>query len=212
MAAETVILAHGLWMMGSEMSLLKRRLRSAGYHVAQFRYRMVTRSLEHNTERLAEFISKHAGAQTHVIGHSLGGVLALQTLRKYPSLPVSRVICLGSPLVDTSAGRKFIRYGAGRAMLGRTLPEAVFDHPLEEWSGSQEVGVIAGTRSLGLGKFILKLPRPNDGMVTLGETCLPGITDHLELPVTHTGLVLSDTVVEQCKEFLRNGRFRRSSA
>ena len=207
MAKETVILAHGLWMMGSEMALLKRRLRAAGFHVVQFRYRMVTRPLEFNSARLATFIRKHAGEVTHVIGHSLGGVLALQTLRAHPDLPVDKVICLGSPLCDSKAGRRFMRLPTGKAWLGKTLPEAIFDKPLGEWRGRQAVGVIAGSKALGMGRVIAAMPKPNDGMVAVRETCLPGITDHLTLELTHTGLLLSEQTSEQCEQFLRQGQF-----
>ena len=207
MSGETVILAHGLWMTGSEMSLLKRRLRKAGFHVVQFRYRMVTRPLAHNSEKFAAFIRQHATGTTHIIGHSLGGVLALHTLQDYPDLPVERVICLGSPLLDTKAGRRFVRLPTGKAWLGKTLPEAIFEKPLHHWTGRQEVGVVAGTRAFGLGRMIESIPRPNDGMVAVSETCLPGITDHLEANVSHTGLVLADSVAQQCTVFLRNGRF-----
>ena len=33
-----------------------------------------------------------------LVGHSLGGLVALEALRRQPDLPVSRVVCLGSPL------------------------------------------------------------------------------------------------------------------
>jgi len=209
MSADTIILAHGLWMMGSEMSLLKRRLRAAGFHVVQFRYRMVTRHLDFNAEKFAAFITKHAAGRTHLIGHSLGGVLALQTLRAHAGLPIGKVICLGSPLRDSTAGRRFMNLPMGKAWLGKTLPEAVFDNPLGEWDGPQQVGVIAGTRAFGLGRVISAIPRPHDGMVAVSETCLPGITDHLEVHVGHTGLVLSREVANQCVEFLQHGRFSR---
>jgi pimeloyl-ACP methyl ester carboxylesterase len=209
MSKDTVILIHGLWMTGVEMSFLKRRLRAAGLHVVQFQYRMVSKSLEHNCEHLARFIREQQEHPVHLLGHSLGGVLALQTLQRYPELPVNKVVCLGSPLLDSSAGRRFIRFAHGRAMLGKTLPEAVFEKPLIAWSGTQTVGVIAGTRSLGLGRIITRLPRPNDGMVSLAETCLPGIDDHLEMNVGHMALVLSATVAKQCISFLRQGKFAR---
>jgi hypothetical protein len=205
-----VILLHGLWMTGVEMLVLRRRLRAQGFRTRQFHYRMVTRSLEHNQCKLQKFIARHARARVHLVGHSLGGVLALQTLQQFPELPVDKVICLGSPLVDSAAGRRLLSFGAGRAILGKTLPEAVVNQPLKGWSGHQPVGVIAGTRSVGLGRIITSLANPNDGMVTLEETCLPGIADHLALPVSHTGLVLSRTVAEQCGCFLRHGAFRRS--
>jgi len=209
MSAETIILVHGLWMMGAEMSLLKRRLRAHGYAVHQFRYRMMAKSLDHNCAQLKEFIEQHSGDKTHIVGHSLGGVLALQTLQAYPELLVSSVICLGSPLVDSAAGRRVSRVGAGRVILGKTMPEAVFETPLKEWSGQTRVGVVAGNSGFGLGKMIGKLPKPNDGVVALAETCLPGITDHLEVSVSHTGLILSTDVARQCHWFIRHGSFQR---
>jgi pimeloyl-ACP methyl ester carboxylesterase len=206
---ETIILVHGLWMTGTEMALLKRRLRARGYHVHQFRYRMVMRTLDQNQVKLKSFIEKYATGKVHIIGHSLGGVLALQTLQLYPDLSVDKVICLGSPLVDSAAGRRVAQVKAGRAILGKTLPEAVFEAPLQSWSGPQSVGVIAGNRGFGLGKMVGALPKPNDGVVSVAETCLPGIDDHIEIPRGHTGLLVSPLVAAQCAWFIRHGKFRR---
>lgn len=206
---DTIILLHGLWMTGFELGILQRRLQERGFNVVRFRYHMMNYSLEHNRRRLRRFVLAQAGGgDLHLVGHSLGGVLALQTLRRYPDLPVAKVVCLGSPLVDTRAGRLLERLGAPtRAVLGKTLPEAVFGQPLVRWEGAQPVGVIAGTRSFGLGRLILKLPKPNDGMVALIETQLPGITDSWHTSVGHTGLVLSSAVAQQCAAFLRDNRF-----
>jgi pimeloyl-ACP methyl ester carboxylesterase len=210
MEGPTVILLHGLWMTGAEMLVLRRRLRAQGFRTRQFHYRMVTRSLDHNRRKLQKFITDQARYSVHLVGHSLGGVLALQTLQQFPELPVDRVVCLGSPLIDSAAGRRMLRFRVGQSVLGKTLPEAVVNQPLKEWSGRQPVGVIAGTLSAGMGRVIMTLAQPNDGLVTLEETCLPGIADHLALPVSHTGLVLSRQVAEQCGWFLRHGSFRRS--
>src|SRR5210317_2233008 len=122
MARDTIILLHGLWMTGSEMSLLRRRLRKDGFLVDQFRYSTLAHSLGHNTERLARRIRQYDHT-VHLIGHSLGGVLSLQTLRRYPDLNVDKVICLGSPLLDAQAGRTFQRTLPGRIIIGKTLPE-----------------------------------------------------------------------------------------
>jgi pimeloyl-ACP methyl ester carboxylesterase len=206
----TVVLLHGLWMTGLELTIMQRRLQDLGYHVVRFRYRMVNCSLNYNMQSLCRFIGQHAddSAELHLVGHSLGGVLALQTLRRYPELPVAKVVCLGSPLVDTRAGRFVERLGeVGRAALGKTLPEAIFREPLVRWEGSQPVGVIAGTRGIGLGRLVTRLPKPHDGMVALIETQLPGITDSCEVNRGHTGLVISRTVVKQCHAFLQTGRF-----
>ena len=208
----TVILLHGLWMTGFELGILQRRLQEQGYHVVRFRYHMVNYSLEHNMRSLRRFIcAQQVAGPLHLVGHSLGGVLSLQTLRRYPDLPIGKVVCIGSPLVDTLAGRFVERLGPpARAVLGKTLPEAVFGDPLVRWEGPQPVGVIAGTRGIGLGRLIVKLPKPNDGMVALIETQLPGITDSWSTHVGHTGLIMSSAVAQQCAAFLQHDRFART--
>jgi pimeloyl-ACP methyl ester carboxylesterase len=206
MARPTVILVHGLWMKGLEMSYLRRCLRELGYPVEQFRYRTVASNLASNCTRLRAFIQRH-NHPVALIGHSLGGVLSLHTLCRYPELPVAKVICIGSPLVDTAAGRSMYGFKAGRFILGRLLPEAVFHSPLKRWNGKQRVGVIAGTRSMGPGQIMARLSRPNDGTVAVAETRLPGITDHLEWPLSHLQLLFSKGVAEQCDAFLQHSRF-----
>jgi pimeloyl-ACP methyl ester carboxylesterase len=217
---QDVICIHGLWMPGHEMTLLRRRLRHIhGYRVRQYSYRSVTLGLDAAVEKLREFIDETISAGTNdaasgerdrtvqLVAHSLGGVLALHMLRRYPDAPVERVVCLGSPLVDSQPARKFLRIDAGKFVVGRTLIEGVIEQPLGEWGGKQEVGVIAGTRPFGSARFIMKIDEPNDGVVSVAETQLPGITDYVELPVTHAGLVLSRRVENQAAHFLRDGRF-----
>jgi hypothetical protein len=54
---------------------------------------------------------------------------------------------------------------------------------------------------------VLKLPQPNDGAVTVAETRLPGLRDHLVLSVTHTGLLVSARVAREVCAFLTHGHF-----
>ena len=70
------------------------------------------------------------------------------------------------------------------------------------------VGVIAGTRAFDPLGWLL-LPRPNDGRVAVARTRLPGMTDHLVLPVTHTLMMRSLVVIAQTLHFLGQGRFER---
>ena len=97
----------------------------------------------------------------------------------------------------------------GEDILGATIRDAVLSGGLTEYRGNREVGVIAGTLSVGLGAIIDNLPSPNDGTVAVEETRLPGIKDHLEVSVTHTGLLVSPVVVSQTAYFLRHGEFAR---
>ena len=189
------------------LSLLGRRLSQHGFYIAQFTYPSVRAGLSANTRRLHDFISKLGRERIHIVGHSLGGVLALHLLQEYPAEHIGRVVCLGSPLSDSAAFRNIQRRSWGRKIVGRTLTDAMEGSGLHTFSSDIEVGSIAGTMRLGVGRVSGSLPAPHDGVVTVAETNLPGITDQITLPVSHTGFVLSRTVAEQTAQFLRHGKF-----
>ena len=204
----SVVCIHGLWMNGMEMALLRRSLRRKhNFRTSQFSYQAVTEGMAENTRRLSNFIDKLPVDTVHVVGHSLGGVLVLQMLKRFPTVKVGRVVCLGSPLVDSSAARHLSRGAWGRKIIGKTLREAVLETPLNAADPHHEVGVIGGTVSLGLGLLVGRLREPHDGIVMETETRLPGLTDHVMLPVNHFGLIISRRVADETAAFLRHGRF-----
>jgi len=212
-ARETVVLVHGLWMTGSESGLLRSRLElDYGFAPTQFSYPTVEAGLEDNIRLLHEFIRAAEGETLHVVGHSLGGLLALHTLTRFPDPRPGRIVCLGSPLRGSLAARAMALLPFGNEILGATIRDAVLSGGLTEYRGSREVGVIAGTLGMGLGVVIESLPVPNDGTVAVEETRLPGIKDHLEIEVSHMGLLTSPLVVSQTAYFLRHGVFARSGA
>ncbi len=195
-------------MNGLEMGVLRSRLVSrCEYPALTFSYRSVSRALPENARRLRRRIDEIDADTVHLVGHSLGGVLVLQMLNLFPTERVGRIVCLGSPLVDSRAARHLMHWGLGRRILGRTLRDGVFRQPLISVDGDREIGVIAGSVGLGLGAIVGKLESPHDGVVTVRETRLPGITDHLVLSVNHFGLVFSGKVADQTAHFLRFGGF-----
>lgn len=209
--ADPVVLLHGLWMTGLEGGLLRSRLRDDyGFAPESYSYPTVQLGLDDNMRRLHEFIAAVPGERLHLVGHSLGGVLALHTLLRYPDPRPGRVVCLGSPLRGSAAARALAALPFGIGMLGATMRDAVLDGGLRHYDGAQEVGVIAGTLGLGLGAILENLQLPHDGTVAVEETRLPGITDHLEVAVTHMGLLSSAVVASQTAYFLRHGNFARS--
>ena len=58
-----------------------------------------------------------------------------------------------------------------------------------EWRCARELGVIAGTRPLGLGRFFARFDEDCDGTIAVSETKLPGHTAHVTLPVSHMGML-----------------------
>ena len=55
----------------------------------------------------------------------------------------------------------------------------------------------------------MSLPGDNDGVVTIEETRIPGLADHIVLPVSHSGMLFSGDVADQTANFLRQGKFAR---
>lgn len=208
---ENVVLVHGLWMTGAETGLLRSRLQDDyAFDVRQYSYYTVSIGLDENVARLAEFLAAVPGETLHVVGHSLGGLLALHTALRRPDPRPGRIVCLGSPLRGSSAARAMAGLPFGEELLGATIRDAVLNGGMKSWEGAREVGVIAGTMGVGLGAVIQELPVPNDGTVAVVETQLPGVKDHLELEVSHTGLLVSPAVVSQTAYFLRHGEFARA--
>ncbi|MEX0976816.1 MAG: lipase family protein [Woeseia sp.] len=212
MTAEAVIFIPGIWMPAAEMLFLRRQLERkhelAGFC---FGYRSVRDTLQDNATRLAECISATKAETVHLVGHSLGGVLALHTLSVHDRLPVGRVVCLGSPLCGSRVALALTGQAWGRRILGNTLPSCVVERSARDWAAAvtsaREVGVIAGTSAVGFGRLIAKLDEASDGTVTVAETRLPGIKDHVLMPVTHTAMVFSAAVAAQIARFAQRGQF-----
>jgi hypothetical protein len=96
-------------------------------------------------------------------------------------------------------------------LLGGAIAEECLDWSPREWSGRRDVGVIAGSVGLGLGRLLADLEDEHDGTVMVEETRLPGAKDHLVVATSHTGLVWSAEVANQTRHFLDHGAFRRGA-
>ncbi|HET7844201.1 MAG TPA: alpha/beta hydrolase [Xanthomonadales bacterium] len=202
-ATEHVVLVHGLWMRALAMGALGRRLRAAGYDVATFDYASVGLGPEPACERLRERIAKMKG-RVHVVGHSLGGLVALESLRDVEAHE-GHVVCLGSPLRGSGAARRLGLWPIGRSLVGRSLE--LLHAGVPPWHGRVPVGVVAGSAPYGLGQLLGGFAEPNDGTVAISETRLDGIADHVVVPSTHTGLIYNEAVARQAAHFLAHGRF-----
>ncbi|HET6912562.1 MAG TPA: alpha/beta fold hydrolase [Rhodanobacteraceae bacterium] len=207
---EHVILLHGLWMRGFSMLALRQRLLHAGFAVHGFEYASVVAQPQRSLARLraamrALMKERPAPRRVHLVGHSLGGIVALQCVNGTDDLPPGRVVCLGTPLTGSAAARGLLEWPMGAQMLGFSM-HALLDG-VPEWKGVREVGVVAGCLPHGLGAHLAHFEGAHDGTVSVAETRLPGITDHCVVQATHTGLLLSATAARQTVAFLRNGHF-----
>lgn len=201
-----VVVVHGLWMNGLESFLLRDRLKSAGFAPSVFRYPSLHASLAQVTAALAARL-RAAGDTVHVVAHSLGGLVALETLQGAGDLPPGRVVLLGSPVQGSRAASAIANWSLGPQLLGSLAVAELARARDRRWHGPREIGLIAGSRSAGLGRVFADLPQPNDGTVCVDETDLPGATARVVLDVSHTGMLLSQAVAAATSRFLMQGSF-----
>jgi pimeloyl-ACP methyl ester carboxylesterase len=209
---DSVILVHGIWAHGVTMVMMKYRLQKEyGFDVHIFNYPSVKGTLDDNARRLSGFIRDLGLDETHVIGHSLGGVIALRMYAIDDDAVPGRIVCMGSPLTGSRAAEFLSTRNWAEPILGESLPAGVVREAANKWAShvceTRDVGSIAGTLPMGVGRLITSFEGDNDGTVAVAETRLEGAKDHICLPVSHTNMLLSSDVVDQAVAFLRRGEF-----
>ena len=195
------------------MKKLESVLNDQGYQTVNYSYP----STKHEIAKLADDAISDAlsrcpkNCKINFVTHSMGGILVRHYLSLNTIENLGRVVMLGPPnqgsqVVDTLKkvpGFKLINGPAGmqlgteRRSIPNMLGSAVFD-----------VGIIAGTRSINLLLSTL-MPSPNDGKVSVENTKLEGMADHISLPVNHPFMMKNKIVIEQVLCFLKNGIFKR---
>jgi len=210
---DSVILLHGLARSERSMQKLEKALLKHGYFVQNVNYE----STRNNVAKLAEQAISPALAacketgKVNFVTHSLGGILVRQYLQNHPVENLGRVVMLGPPnkgseVIDKLRdfpgfyffhGDAGLELGTGATSLPNKLGRANFD-----------LGIIAGTRSVNL--FLSSLiPGVDDGKVSVENTKLEGMRDHLEMEVTHPFMMRNDKVIDQVVHYLKTGKFKR---
>ena len=202
-----VVLVHGLWYRCWSMALLKKRLAAHGFQVRCFSYPTLAQRPDVSARALAGFCRKSGLDTVHLVGHSLGGLLILAMLGQGGYQPSGRLLLLGTPLAGSRVARRTAGWPGGKLLLGHCgdLLAGGASAAARAWT----CGMIAGTRGIGLGRLTGVRLGPGDGTVAVEETHHQMVSERLELPVSHTGLLASRTVAEEAAHFLAYGHFHR---
>jgi pimeloyl-ACP methyl ester carboxylesterase len=207
-ARETVVFLHGIWMVGAEMSLLRHRVERCGFETCQFRYQSLRKTPRENAAALNGFLHRIDADIIHLVGHSLGGIVILHLFRHFPDQKPGRVVMLGTPVQGSQVADQVQDTGWMKPVLGRATEQGLLgDAP--RWESTRELGMIAGTKGIGVGLLLTRgrLPQPHDGTVRLEATQTSGLTDHLAVPYTHSGMLFARPVAQAVCQFLKTGQF-----
>jgi len=193
-------------MTGAVFALQRAQLAKRGYRASPFSYSSIRLPLDEIATRLAHEVKAAAAPSVDIVAHSLGGLAVLDMLALYSQLPVRRVVLLGTPCVRSRAVQQLTAWKAARTLIGKALVQWEPERGLAAVQ-TFEVGMIAGTLPIGLGRMVVRLPPPHDGVVCVDETRLAGLRDHLTMPVSHSGMLVSSRVTRQICSFLEQGHF-----
>lgn len=200
-----VLLVHGLWMRSISMLWLANRLRGQGFDTELFGYYSLLQDTDAVIARLAETLREAPG--THVVAHSLGGLLALRAAEHVGVDRVGRIVCLGSPLAGSQAAASIVsKIPAGATLVGHN--RALLAAGIGQIPAGLQVGAVAGCVPHGLGGVVAHFACEHDGTVAIPETRVPGLADHAVVHASHSGLLFSEAAARRATEFLREGRFQ----
>jgi pimeloyl-ACP methyl ester carboxylesterase len=204
-----VVYLHGLWMPGGESLLLRHRLANDfGLTLHSFRYSALSSNMSAISEKLAAFVRELGTPAVHFLGHSLGGLVIHRFLERFPEQPAGRAVFLGTPSLASRAAERAGRFAPVAHLMGQSIAEELLQPRERRWTHEQRpLGIVAGTQPIGVGQLLANFDEDNDGTVAVSETRMPGAADHIVLPVSHFGMVLSARVAHEAGLFLTQGRF-----
>ena len=208
-----VVLLHGISRTPRSCRKMQAALEAGGYATLNLGYASRHKPLEKLAEDIHPAIELFAGGVTgsvHFVGHSMGGLLARVYLVRHRPQRLGRVVMLGTPnsgseIADRLRHLRPYRafFGPAGQQLGTQRNEAIkaLFPPV-----NYPVGIIAGDRSIYPITSAF-LPKPHDGRVSVTNTRLDGMADHIVIHTSHPWLVRHSVAVAQTIAFLKAGKF-----
>jgi len=201
-----VVLVHGIWMHGMAMQVIARLLEQRGFRTHRVSYDFLGASPAENAESLHAEV-RALGEPVHLVAHSLGGIVVLHLLSRYPELEIGRVVLLGSPVRGSRVARRVHARAFLRPLLGRSVEKGLLGGAPEP-DGRVPLGVITGSARFGVSALLYPTEDTSDGVVAESETLLDNVTERISLPRSHSAMLFSRLCADHIARFLLTGTFR----
>ncbi|MCP1851050.1 MULTISPECIES: alpha/beta fold hydrolase [unclassified Bradyrhizobium] len=208
-----VVLLHGISRTARSFRRMELALRAAGFATLNLDYDSRRKPLDALAEDIHLSLDQFARSldgSVHFVCHSMGGLLARVYLARHRPARLGRVVMLGTPNGGSEIADRLKYLAAYRAYFGpagqqlvtrRDAATSALLPPLD-----YSAGIIAGNRSV-YPITSMALPRPHDGRVSVTNTRLEGMADHIVIRTSHPWLVRNKEAIAQTIAFLQEGKF-----
>lgn len=209
--ARVVVLQHGLFRTSASLSRLERALRAHGYEPLNVGYPSTRGGIDAHADRLAAAIAarRSAGpvAGWAFVGHSMGGLVVAEALRRADAVRPWAVVTIGTPhrgavLADLRKRWFVFRWAMGTAAACELSPGD--PRHARPWPADCPLGAIAGQLP---GDGHAAIPGADDGTVAVAEALPDAAVARLVLPLGHTRLSFADAAITATLAFLARGSF-----
>jgi pimeloyl-ACP methyl ester carboxylesterase len=195
-------------MQGLFMRIMGKMLESNGFRTKTVSYNFLKRAPAENAQHLYDEIGLLGAKKINLVGHSLGGIVILHLLHKFPDLQIDKVVLIGSPVKGSSVARRVHKVPLLRPLLGRSVEEGLLGGA-PTFALGRPLGIITGSGKLGISALLYPSGEASDGVVRECETLLENATDRISLPLSHSTMIFSRQCTDFVAQFLTTGRFRR---
>ncbi len=192
---QRVLVVHGLFRTQRAMRPLHPALRNAGFDVIEYRYTSTQQTVETLATELREYLLEQVDQEPdvplHVIGHSLGAVIAVKATS--PAIPgIGRVVQISPPNRGSPVAKAF------EGLVGPWILS------LEELSNRDGGPIPVGSEP---GAQTGVIAAKSDAMVPIESTELAGAMDRIVLPGSHTFVFWRARTQQEIIHFLIHGQF-----
>lgn len=211
-----LVLLHGLARTENSMRLLQYNLRNYDYDIVNIDYPGRSIPIEEIAAGLNDslrVLCPDSTRKIHFITHSMGGIVLRYYLTQHQIPNLGRVVMLappnkGSQIVDEVGDWWLFEKWMGPP--GAELGTDSLSVPVDLPPVNYPVGVIMGDHSIGP-PFSKVLPGPDDGLVSVANAKVDGMSDFLVVPRNHFTIKYSMRVASEAVYFLKNGQFEHES-
>ncbi|MCP1749832.1 esterase/lipase family protein [Bradyrhizobium elkanii] len=208
-----VVLLHGISRTARSFRRMELALRTAGFAPLNLDYDSRRKGLDALAEDIHPSLDQFARSldgSVHFVCHSMGGLLARVYLARHRPARLGRVVMLGTPNGGSEIADRLKNLAAYRAYFGPAGQQLVTRRDAATSALLPSIdycaGIIAGNRSV-YPITSIGLPRPHDGRVSVANTRLDGMADHIVIRTSHPWLVRNREAIAQTIAFLQEGRF-----